>query len=194
MTILQSNREAIDMAQSDEALVRRCLAGDVGGWQELYHLCHGPLVSTVRGGLGFRAHDLDLVEELAAQVWYLLVDRNAALLGTFRAEHGCRLSTFIAAIAKNLVRNSLRSERRRRARESSAGAQRVDNDSGGAAPLDVVSDEFRQTLTQREEGYFTWCITPGEPGSKTFSGNENADHQLRYRLRKKVHDFFEDAP
>jgi len=186
---------ASSATSADQALLDRCLAGDDRSWHELYAQCQTHLAAAVRSCLGRRSKDQELVEELVAQVWYSLLSRNAKLLASFQVEHRCRLATFVGAVARNLVRNSLRSERRRRERESRAGTQAAELSLYEEEAIALLSQEFLQTLTPREEGYVAWCLTPvAELGARgdTFAGTRNADHQIRHRLRKKVRDFFGD--
>lgn len=183
-----------DAAVADEALVRRCLGGDVAGWQALYELCQAPLQSAIRNILGDRARDRELVEELTAQVWYALVDHDGALLSSFQAVQACRLATFVAAIARNLVRNYLRSERRRRLLESGIAVGRSECRTENSEDLHWMTEELRATLTAREDLFFDWCLTPLSARTGTFSGSDNADHQLRHRLRKKLRGYFGNQP
>jgi len=178
---------------TDAALLQKCFAGDVLGWEALYDLCQMPLQAAIRSQLGRRARDRDLLEELTAQVWYALVDQNAALLAGFRPDRNCRLTTFVAAVAKNLTRNFLRSERRRRTREAGVASQRTEFQSSESARLSLVAEELRATLSARESGFFDWCLADSPARKDTFSGSENADHQLRFRLRKKVRTYFDGA-
>lgn len=178
---------------ADAALLQRCLDGDVLGWEALYDLCQVPLQAAIRSQLGNRARDRDLLEELTAQVWYALVDQEAALLSSFRPDRNCRLTTFVAAVAKNLARNFLRSERRRRTREAGVASQRAEFQVAESGGLSLVAEELRATLSARESGFFDWCLADCPSQQDTFSGSENTDHQLRFRLRKKVRHYFGES-
>ena len=68
---------------TDQALIDRCLEGEVAAWEQLYHVHHGPLCTSIKAILGGPQSDPELVDEIAAMVWYALVAKDGALLGRF---------------------------------------------------------------------------------------------------------------
>ena len=51
-------------------LVDRCLLGEVAAWEEIYRQCHDPLCAAIKSLLGPGFHDPNLVDDIAARVWY----------------------------------------------------------------------------------------------------------------------------
>ncbi len=71
--------------------------------------------------LGSDHADPNLVDELAARVWYALVADDGKVLAKFDARRGARLGTFLRCLAKDVTIRHFRSEYRRRRRERVAG-------------------------------------------------------------------------
>lgn len=104
-------------------IVNRCLSGDPRAWEELYAACHPNLMRLISSLVVPRHRNVELVDEIAARVWYELVRDNAKRLRQYDAAKGTP-SEFVAGVAKNLFRVYLRSERRRRWRETVAARNR----------------------------------------------------------------------
>ena len=85
--------------------------------KSVYAQCHDPLCASIRVMLGRRGSDVDFIDEIAARVWYRLVDNDGELLSRFSPERGARLITFMCALAKDEVCRHARNEVRRRDRE-----------------------------------------------------------------------------
>lgn len=173
---------------SDQEVVDLCLQGDCAGWERLYALCSPAINASIRAYLGREAQDIELVDELAAQVWYFLVINDARALAQFDGKRNIRLTTYVSGIARNVVRNRRRSDSRRRVRE--ANAARPPWTAADALISPLALEEVSQTLTAREKGYLDWCLAPADSSQTTFSGSENNDHQLRFRLRRRIHKLF----
>ncbi|MHB8901515.1 MAG: RNA polymerase sigma factor, partial [Thermoguttaceae bacterium] len=101
------------LIRQEKKLVDRCVRGDVGAWEELYQKHPPPLLRSIAVLLGPKGTDRNLVDELAAQVWYSLVDQDGQLLGRFCPKRGARLNTFIRAVAKDVTSRYFRAEQRR---------------------------------------------------------------------------------
>ena len=78
---------------SDRELVDRALAGQPGAWDDLYFRCHQPLLAAIRAIIANRTVDPNLVDELAARVWYAVVRDEGRLLDRFDPGRGCTLTT-----------------------------------------------------------------------------------------------------
>lgn len=175
-------------ACQDRRLIEGCLQGDAPAWDRLYACCHPALLTAIRVHLGARSQDLELVDEIAARVWYQLVRREAQLLAKFDPYRGCRLVTYLGVLARNEVRTYLRAERRRKLRE--AIAARSDDTRPSGTPAFQLQD-FLATLTPRETAFLDWCLgrtRDHQPAS--FSPTANGDDQLRHRIREKITAFF----
>ena len=139
--------------EADHRLAQRCVAGEVAAWEELYARCYDPLLASVKALLGSWGGDADLVEEIAAQVWYALVANDGELLARYNPRHGGGLTTYMGAIAKRVISRHMRSERRRLDRESKASRGKPPHH---AADLDQVGnsvDDFLGTLGPGERQF-----------------------------------------
>jgi DNA-directed RNA polymerase specialized sigma24 family protein len=175
----------------DRLLVERCLAGEVAAWSLIYREFHESLLASIRSFLGRAGQDANLVEEIAARVWYALVKNNFELLGKFDVARGCRLSTFLSVLAKNETRVLLRSERRRRLREQLVSKSELDREHSTDTG-DVLSDEeFLVTLSRAEKSFYLEVLVgrpeANEQEPQTYS-QQNL-WQLRHRIRKKLERF-----
>jgi hypothetical protein len=175
----------------DRLLVERCLAGEVGAWSLIYRQFHESLLASIRSFLGRAGQDVNLVEEIAARVWYALVKNNFELLGKFDVARGCRLSTFLSVLAKNETRVLLRSERRRRIREQLVSKSELDRERAADAG-DVLSDEeFLVTLSKAEKSFYLDVLVnrPEQNDQAPQSYSQQNLWQLRHRIRKKLERF-----
>lgn len=140
---------------ADYALVQRCVAGEVGAWEELYAQCHDPLLALIRRMLGPGKSDPNLVDEIAARVWYALVADDGQLLTRYDPEKGTRIITFMRAVAKDLMGRHFRTERRRRYRELKSlqhtRRQHAANNESFASFYSV--GEFLGTLSPKERQF-----------------------------------------
>jgi DNA-directed RNA polymerase specialized sigma24 family protein len=175
---------------ADRQLIDRCLARDVIAWSVLYRQHHDPLLTNIRGYLGPVGCDRNLVEEIAARVWYAIVKDDFALLAKFDVRRGCRLSTFLSVLAKSETRNLFRSEKRRKSREHLASRPEVDG--GSMSPAALLSDEeFLATLSPAERTfYLDVLVAPLERRAFAQQGYSSENiWQLNYRVRKKLERF-----
>ena len=114
---------ALDMsgAQADRALIDRCIAGEVAAWEDIYRQCHDPLCGSIKALLGPGFHDPNLVDDIAARVWYALVKNDGELLDRFDPCRDLRLGVFFRGLARVELMQHFRAERRRITREAEVG-------------------------------------------------------------------------
>lgn len=176
-------------AVRERKLVDRCLAGDVKAWEQLYAEQHSRLQRSIRAVLRGRGADSELIEEIAARVWYAVVSKGGELLDRFDSRRGCRLNTFLSVIARAEAAKLFRSESRRRRREAIAGGL-VTRSSGELAgqSFQQALSSFFATLTRREREYCLASMVQ-TPHNAAFSA-PNAS-QLRRRVRMKLHQYVE---
>ena len=178
-----------DLLKADVALVKRCVAGEVQAWEILYNQCHEPLLFSIEVMLGPASADKNLVDELAARVWYTLIKDDAKLLSKYDSRRGAQLITFMMPIAKSELSRYFRDEKRREKRERIALAGKSPHDSGQA---DLSLAEFLPTLTRREREYYNDYLLgypiDGEGSSGGTFSLSNA-RQLRHRIRSKLMRF-----
>ncbi|MBN1588467.1 MAG: hypothetical protein JW888_03040 [Pirellulales bacterium] len=137
---------------ADKVLVDRCLAGEVAAWEELYLQCHDSLLATIDAILGEGKSDRNLVDEIAARVWYALVANDGQRLSAYSPDRGARLITFMRTVARDELGRHFRAERRRRRREILAAWGKPRYRSAVASPP-VLLGEFMATLTPQERDF-----------------------------------------
>ena len=141
-----------DGPHQDQQLVKRCLAGEVAAWEELYTQCHGPLLALTKGML--RTADAELIDEIAARVWYALVANDGALLTRFDPSRGNRLITFMRAIARDEANRYFRTEVRLKERETIATREKP-TATIPPGPASHLMEEFLTTLSPEDR---TFCL------------------------------------
>ncbi len=183
---------------SDRLLIDRCLKGDVEAWEQIYLECHPALMTSIRMQPSFqqpgsRRPDSNLVEEIAARVWFSLTTDGAGRLARFDKTRGCRLSTYLALLAKDEAKRYFRSEERRRKRELMAIRPRNGHFSSEERMdmTEAAMADFLETLTAKEQEYYARNLaSPGEPGVRDGISSGNT-WQLRHRIHQKLLDFLE---
>ena len=171
-------------------LVDRCRAGEDAAWAEIHTKCHAHLVRQIRYTLGERARDANLVEEIAARVWYGLVADDGYLLGRFEPIKGNGLEKYLAAIARFEALRHQRGEFRRRRRERETQALRQSaRDDRRTAEIELDVKDFLPQLTPREKEFFD-CVLLGNDGQEMTVSAPNA-WQLRHRIRRKLLAFLD---
>jgi DNA-directed RNA polymerase specialized sigma24 family protein len=172
--------------QQDRDLVVRCLRGDVVAWQEMYQVCQPQLLITVRSLLKPSGGNLNLAEEIASRVWLSLVNTNGNLLKRYDAHRGCRLTTFIAALARNELLEYWRAERRLRSREQDAIRRRPKVRPAEMDSFNVIWEEFVETLTQREREFLEQVLLAPPSQSQGKKISQTNLWQLRSRVLAKL--------
>jgi hypothetical protein len=185
---------------SDRRLVERCLSGEVAAWEELYAQCHDMLLASVRCLLGQTRSDPNLVDEIAARVWYALVANDGELLAKYDPKRGARIITFMRSLAKDEICRFFRSERRRRRREKIACDEKSPHNTDDQAQSEAVLAEFWETLSPREMGFATDHLlaianADIQPYAKSSSKYSSANvWQLTHRIYSKFVKFFRYNP
>lgn len=146
--------------------------------------------------LGRDARRHDLVDDIAAKIWLMAIDNEGALLAQFDVDRGCRLSTFLASIARNEIASHFRSERRRILREAHACRHRakVASDSHLQSPIGIgiALREFLSTLSPRENDFCkSHLLAIPSESAEAYSATNR--WQLQHRVRLKLWDFLEHA-
>ena len=123
-------------------------------WEELHLQCHDNLVGTICCLLRGRSNDTNLADEIAARVWYALVEKDGELLLRYDPECGARLITFMRAIARDIMCRHFRSERRRSIRECEASREHPGHLSAQIDQVDISLEEFLARGSRPENGSF----------------------------------------
>jgi hypothetical protein len=172
--------------RADGLLAKRCLAGEVAAWEELYAQCHEPLLVSIRIMLGSQSSDANLVDEIAARVWYALVADDGALLARYKTNRGARLITFMRLRANSEIVRYIRSEVRHRKRELAALRQKPRHQGhDGEQPVNVLA-EFFGTLTAREQVFCSKHLLGESSDLLGPTYSESNIWQLSHRIRRKL--------
>jgi hypothetical protein len=183
-------------AQADRNLVERCLAGEVRAWEELYHQYHAPLCVAVKSLMGLGYCDPNLIDEIAARVWYALVRNDGQLLDRFDPSLDLRLGAFLRGLARVEIMQHFRSERRRRVRETQVGQKPLHDSSLSDWQIDAMLDEFASTLTPGEQRFMEEYLLSlpqedSDPDQPTLS--DANIWQRCHRIRTKLRTFFRNG-
>lgn len=177
----------------DQHLVEKCVAGEVAAWSALYRQFHDALMTGIRAFLGQAGQDSNLIEEIAARVWYALVKNEFQLLGKYDARRGCRFSTFLSLVAKNEARLLLRSERRRKSRELAASKQEGEPQRQNGSAAWLSDEDFVMTLSPAERAFYFDVLVASETNGGAADYSQQNQWQLRHRIRKKLERFISQA-
>jgi hypothetical protein len=137
----------------DRRLVDRCVRGEVPAWEELYAQCHPTLLVSIELMLGAGGTDAEMVEEIAARVWYAMVADDGKLLDRYDPRRGARLVTFFRAVAKDKIRHHFRAERRRLRHELKAYRESARRRTANADEGALALQEFLSTLSPYERSF-----------------------------------------
>jgi hypothetical protein len=188
-----SPAQPLTAIQADQSLVERCSAGEVAAWEELYGQCHDPLCASIRLLLGPRCGDPNLIDEIAARVWYALVDNDGRLLRRFDPSRHVRLNTYFRGLARIHTLLHFRDEHRRRKREDQAGHRRRQNLPVSELPAEVLLSDFADTLTADERRFLEEHLAPSNREGADADNRERAGSnswQRRHRILAKFRAFF----
>jgi DNA-directed RNA polymerase specialized sigma24 family protein len=175
----------------DQELVEHCLAGSRWAWNTLFEENHPLLLHSIAAMLGpLRGQNLELVDEIAARVWFAVVSDRAELLGRFEQARGCRLATYLAAIAKDQMIRLFRSEKRRAKRETKSLEGKPSSANDDHSPISL--QEFKKALTPAEREFFEEVLIGGN-GTETAEDYSDSNRwQLTSRIRNKLRDQLRD--
>ena len=177
--------------EADFQLAQRCFSGEVAAWEQLHGQCHEGLLSAARMLLRGRSNDPNLADEIVAQVWYALVANDGELLIRFDPQRGARMSTFLRAIARDLVSRHFRSEHRRMGREREALHDKPSHHSAELDRAEVSLDEFLDTLAPGERQFYDEYLLDQPDESDRADGLTPTNvWQKTHRLYNKFRLFF----
>lgn len=132
------------LTEIDRNLLKRCLAGEPGGWNDFVDRFLGLFIHVVQHSAHARSVRLtpEDVDDLCAEVFVTLLDRDFAVLRQFREE--CSLATYLTVISRRVV---VREMARRRMAEA------LGNVHPRSASIDLVGNDRRevQRIDDREE-------------------------------------------
>jgi hypothetical protein len=172
------------------------MAGEPGAWEEIYAQCHDSLLGSIRRMLGGCIADANLVDEIAAQVWYRLVADDGAMLAQYDPARGGRLVTFLRALAKDTACRYFRAEQRRQAHEIRASRRKLGRDWHDPDEAARSMAEFLATLEPDEK---TFCdeylldMPADRPGARAPRKSATSLWRWTNRIYRKLLRFLEGA-
>lgn len=124
------------LTEIDRELLNRCMAGESGSWKDLVDRFLGLFVHVVNHTAHARSVRLNPedVDDLCAEVFLALLDRDFAVLRAFRGESS--LATYLTVVARRVI---VREMARRRMAEAMGhvSAHQTTFDLAGTDPRDV---------------------------------------------------------
>ncbi len=169
------------------------MEGHERAWVELHRRCQPRMLASIRSTLGRRAADRSLIEEIAARVWYSLVNGKFRLLERYRADVSSNgLASYVAGIARVEGLRYLRSEHVRRQREADAEAGRRRRAEDGDAMLSLDMDKFLATLSPRERYFYENFLAALPQDVDKNDLTQSNRWQLGHRVRRKLTDFLKE--
>jgi DNA-directed RNA polymerase specialized sigma24 family protein len=154
---------------NEAGMIAQCLGGDQHAWHRLF--CHHQkqLIKTIIAQLGAGRYAAAQVEEILADVWYVLLVEDYRHLRAYDPRRGS-LPTYLQALA----RQQCQRWRQRRARQSRhlvplADPERIAAPSA-SVPCGLRWEEFCSALTPTEREYVQECLaapTTNEPSPRT---------------------------
>lgn len=131
------------MAESDQALLAKCLAGDEEAWRRFYERYARFLVYVARKALGSEGLSESDVEDVAADSFARLLAESGRVLRAFRWEGPLR--NYLARIVRSQARELLRQRSREPTRDAAEDLP-AEADTDDA----ILAREMLETLSGRE--------------------------------------------
>jgi hypothetical protein len=186
---LAARTERTVTAADDRLLAKRCLAGDVAAWEELYGRYHETLCRAIGGMLGAGGSDLSRVDEIAARVWYALVRNDGELLDRFDPARHTRLGGFLRGLARIEIMQYYRTEYRRRNQEAACVSHAGGSASFSDWQVNAMIEDFATTLTAGEQEFLEEHLL-GQPDDGEKRWSDATIWQRCHRIREKLKAFF----
>lgn len=181
----------------ERELIDRCAEGAAQAWSELYLRFHSRLLKTIEMTITPARNDLELVEEIAARVWYALVRDECRLLKAFDPERGASFATYLSIVAKSTAFQYFRAERRRRRREFIVSKSIDIGESDEPMQLLDFADVFLESLSPQERRFYHEHLMAradgqaGAPSDKNGTISEPNAWQLRHRVLNKLRTYID---
>lgn len=181
--------DVVGDAESDHRLAKRCLAGDVAAWEELYGRFHEPLCRSISSMMGSGGCDLSRVDEIAARVWYALVRNDGELLDRFDPARHTRLGGFLRGLARIEIMQYYRAENRRRVKETACVYPSADESGVSDWQMSALIEDFATTLTPGEQDFLEEHLL-GQSDEASEARSQATIWQRCHRIREKLKAFF----
>jgi RNA polymerase sigma-70 factor, ECF subfamily len=185
-----------ETTQGDRELITRLLRGDAGGWREFQvrfdRLVRRQVERVCRGFA--RALGSDEMEEIRAEFYLSLVDREMRKLRLFDPTRGLKLSSWVALLASNCARDFLRAHRRRPATLTPTGElEHVDDrdlfeDAASRERCGRTLDALRGFSPQDQRLLLMLHVEEASVGeiARACGGSEKTVYTRAHRIRAQV--------
>jgi RNA polymerase sigma-70 factor (ECF subfamily) len=134
----------VALTEIDRELLNRCLAGETSSWKDMVDRFLGLFIHVVNHTAHARSVRVtpEDVDDLCAEVFVTLLDRDFAVLRAFRGD--CSLATYLTVVARRVI---VREMARRRMAEA------LGHVSAHQSVVDMSADERRevQRIDDRDE-------------------------------------------
>jgi RNA polymerase sigma-70 factor (ECF subfamily) len=142
----------VALVDLDRRLLERLLAKDQLAWQQFVDRFLGAVLHSVRHVAHLRSMTLDAheVDDLAADFFKLLLDKDCALLRRFRGESS--LATYLVVIARRFVVNTLAKRAAAQRRRSQQSLEDIFSSPSPPPSDDLESREEVESLLRRLKG------------------------------------------
>ena len=182
-----------DRTAMERRIVERCLSGDERSWERLYRKCHPRLRKTIELLMGREAPDVNVIEEIAARVWYALLKDNRRLLAAYDADRESELDGFFMGLARIEILRYTRAERRRLSHELSGGRKRLEEERVSDWQLANLMEEFASTLTPRERDFMEHFLMASDESDAGLADlPPTTIWTRRHRIRRKLDRFLDN--
>jgi hypothetical protein len=186
---MAGSSSATGNAEADRQLAKRCLAGEVSAWEDLYGRFHEPLCRAIAGMLGAGGSDASRVDEIAARVWYALVRNDGELLDRFDPARHTRLGGFLRGLARIEIMQYFRTEYRRKNQEAACVLHAGSSAGFSDWQVNAMIEDFATTLTVGEQEFLEeHLLNQPEDGEQRWS--DATVWQRCHRIREKLKAFF----
>lgn len=141
----------VALTEIDRELLKRCLAGEPGGWNDFVDRFLGLFIHVVQHSAYARSVRLtpEDVDDLCAEVYVTVLDHDFAVLRQFRGD--CSLATYLTVISRRVI---VREMARRRMAEAmgQVHAHQPSVDMAGTERREVQRIDDREELQQMLAG------------------------------------------
>jgi DNA-directed RNA polymerase specialized sigma24 family protein len=165
------------------SLLQGCRQGDDASWRQLFAVYQESVRRRIAWLLRDHGRDRNVVDEIAAQVWYRLV--VGRLLGLYDPRRAC-FRAFLFGYIRQEVRRRYRPRRSRPIRVIPLGGLDLADPAGDVCPLGLMLNELLSALSPRLREFTLQQVGgPAQASGRPAPSPANA-RQMEVRIRRHV--------
>jgi DNA-directed RNA polymerase specialized sigma24 family protein len=172
---------------TDSPLVAACLNANQRAWDQLYKQYNPWLLLLAGRLLGGRARQ-DLVEDIAANVWFALVEAEG--LRGFDPQRGS-LAGYLSALVRRQVQRHRRLERSCQPHVLLGTGERLADPASLSGASILLWDDFEARLSPAEQRFLQAELFPVADDQSTKPLSDSYVRKLRQRVRAKLLSFLQ---